>query len=269
MNFKELKIPEPQSQSQKISLNLKSFVPPAPKPKPVTKPVTPEPAVTPPPTVQPEIKPEDIPEPVKKEKKSVEKSFITAKDTEENNATKVSKTKPTEVKKPKVTVNKQEPKVFKKQPVKQMVRNKPARISKDPLANTLMSSGNSLVPAPKKDNFVDHMVSRIYGKEFYTYNKEQQKFIKQHLGEIYRITQNTLWRKGYPDVAVRMQMQGTNIVSFYLHPNGDISDLHLRSAIGYRALDDNTLEVIKTAYKDYPKPEKKTKIMFYVKYTLY
>jgi TonB family protein len=113
------------------------------------------------------------------------------------------------------------------------------------------------------------MVSRIYGKEFHTYSKEQQKFIKQHLGEIYRITQNTLWRKGYPDIAVRMQMQGTNIVSFYLHPNGDISDLHLRSSIGYRALDENTIDVIKTAYKDYPKPEKKTKIMFYVHYRIY
>lgn len=132
-----------------------------------------------------------------------------------------------------------------------------------------MGSGSALTPKPKKENFVDHMVSRIYGKEFHSYSKEQKKFIKQKLGEIYRITQNTLWRKGYPDIAVRMQMQGTNIVSFYLHPNGDISELYLKSPIGYRALDENTIEVIKTAYKNYPRPKKKTKIMFYVTYRLY
>ena len=263
VNFKDLKIPEPQSQSQKISLNLKSFVPPAPKSQPVTKPITPTQ------TVQPVQTPEDKPEPLKQEKKTVEKSFITAKDAQENNATKVAETKPMKVEKPQKIVKREEPKVLKTQPIIKLPVSKPVRRSKDPLANALMSSGSSLTPMPKKDNFVNHMVSSIYGKEFNTYTKEQKNFIKQNLGEIYRITQNTLWSKGYPDVAVRMHMQGTNVVSFYLHPNGDISELHLRSAIGYRALDENTIEVIKTAYKDYPKPEKKTKIMFYVQYTLY
>jgi protein TonB len=45
--------------------------------------------------------------------------------------------------------------------------------------------------------------------------------------------------------------------------------LRLKSSIGYRALDENTIEVIKTAYKDYPRPSKKTKIMFYVTYKIY
>ncbi|MDD3591197.1 MAG: TonB family protein [Sulfurovum sp.] len=215
------------------------------------------------------VKPQKEPEPVRKEKKSTEKSFITAKDTEENNATKLAEAKPKVAVKSKETVPKKETQVRKAQPLQKVAQHKPVQTSKDPLANALMGSGSTMTPRPKKDAFVDQMVSRIYGKEFHTYSKEQQKFIKQKLGEIYRITQNTLWRKGYPDIAVRMQMQGTNIVSFYLHPNGDISDLHLRSSIGYRALDENTIEVIKTAYKDYPKPEKKTKIMFYVHYKIY
>ncbi|HEO99306.1 MAG TPA: energy transducer TonB [Epsilonproteobacteria bacterium] len=264
VNVKAFKLPEPQSQSQKISLDLKTFVPPAPKPEPVTKPVTPVSEITPPSMVEPKKEAE----PVRKEKKSTQKSFITAKDTEENNATKIAKVKPEVVAKAKETVPKKETQVRKAQHVPKVAQRKPLQPSKDPLANALMSSGSSMTPRPKKDAFVDQMVSRIYGKEFHAYSKEQQKFIKQHLGEIYRITQNTLWRRGYPDIAVRMQMQGTNIVSFYLHPNGDISDLHLRSSIGYRALDENTIEVIKTAYKDYPKPEKKTKIMFYVHYRI-
>ncbi|UFH58245.1 energy transducer TonB [Sulfurovum mangrovi] len=264
-----MKLPKPQSQSQKISLNLNSFVPQAPKPIPQPKPLPPLPEVTPPPVEQPLKEPIKKEEPAKKEKKRVEKSFIAAKESKENNATKVAEFKPAVVKQAPKTERKEAPKAVRQQPVKKVAEHKPVRRSKDPLANALMRSGSAMTPRPKKENFVDQMVSRIYGKEFHTYNKEQKKFIKQRLGEIYRITQNTLWRKGYPDTAVRMQMQGTNIVSFYLHPNGDISELRLRSSIGYRVLDENTLEVIKTAYKDYPKPKKKTKIMFYVTYRLY
>jgi TonB family protein len=266
VNVKAFKLPEPQSQSQKISLDLKTFVPQPPtKPTPVTQPATPITEITP----SPVEKPLNESEPVRKEKKSTQKSFITAEDKEENNATRVAEAKPEVAEKPKKIVPPKTPKVRKAQPVQKMVQRQQVQTSKDPLANALMGSGSAMTPRPKKEDFVDLMVSRIYGKEFHAYSKEQQKFIKQHLGEIYRITQNTLWRKGYPDIAVRMQMQGTNIVSFYLHPNGDISDLHLRSSIGYRALDENTIDVIKTAYKDYPKPEKKTKIMFYVHYRIY
>jgi outer membrane biosynthesis protein TonB len=34
-------------------------------------------------------------------------------------------------------------------------------------------------------------------------------------------------------------------------------------------LDQNTLEVIRIAYKNYPLPNKKTKIVFYVTYSIY
>jgi protein TonB len=74
---------------------------------------------------------------------------------------------------------------------------------------------------------------------------------------------------GYPDIAVRTGQQGTNVVTFYLHPNGDISGLRLLRPMGYEALDKNTLEVIRIAYKDYPRPKEKTKITFFVTYRLY
>ena len=115
---------------------------------------------------------------------------------------------------------------------------------------------------------IDPKIAKYYGKEFYTFTKEQRRFIRNHLGEIQRITQNTLVRHGYPEVAVRTRQQGTNVVSFYLHPNGDVSDLRLLKPMGYEALDENTLEVIRIAYKDYPRPKTKTKIVFYVTYSL-
>ena len=154
-------------------------------------------------------------------------------------------------------------------------KQKPKR-SKDALANALMGSGTSMFPqqytpsAPASAGaYGAQMIQRLYGSEFNTYSQTQKKFIKNNLGTIHRITQRTLSMNGYPEIAVRTGQQGTNIVSFYLHPNGDISNLRLKRDIGYQALDQNTLDVIRIAYKDYPLPNKKTRIIFHVQYSLY
>ena len=147
------------------------------------------------------------------------------------------------------------------------------RKSKNPLANALMGSGTSMYPTQSRPAssgaYNARMINQLYGKEFGTFSSTQKKFIKHNLGTIHRITQRTLNRNGYPEVSVRTRQEGTNIVSFYLHPNGDISGLRLKTRIGYAALDNNTLEVIRIAYKDYPLPNQKTKIVFYVQYSIY
>ena len=155
--------------------------------------------------------------------------------------------------------------VSKKQPDK-----KPFHVQKhSKLANALLHAGKNLKPHKKTLNHMSRMIAQLYGKTFYTFTATQQQFIKNHLSEIYRITQNTLYINGYPDVAVHTHQQGVNIVSFYLHPNGSISDLRLLKPMGYESLDKNTIAVIQIAYKDYPRPKTKTKIVFYVKYKLY
>ena len=112
-------------------------------------------------------------------------------------------------------------------------------------------------------------IKKLYGASFHTFTPTQKKFIENNLEGIQQITQNTLTRRGYPEGAGRTGQEGTNVVSFDLHPNGDISNLRLKQRIGYRSLDDNTLSLIKTAYKDYPYPSTTTKIVFYVKYSIY
>ena len=97
----------------------------------------------------------------------------------------------------------------------------------------------------------------------------QKKFIEDNLDTIQEITQRTLTRRGYPQAAARTRQEGTNVVSFNLHPNGDISNLRLKTRIGYRSLDENTLTLIRVAYKDYPYPTTTTKIVFYVTYSYY
>ncbi len=281
LSFEELKIIPPSSskQDKKITLNLSQFTPPAPQPKPrqkVTPPQqksVPTPPVTPPKPVEkpvikkPKVKPEP-PKPVAEKKVVEEKKSIRVakKAKKDNNITKIAKTE----KKQKLAKTKPKKKVKKKIAKKKSLPKTfrlPRKHSKDKLANALLGgrgktrSATNIKPTP--------LIRRLYGKEFYSFTPTQQKFIKDHLNEIHRITQNTLTINGYPDVAVRTGQQGVNVVSFYLHPNGDISHLRLVKRMGYEALDNNTIAVIQIAYKDYPRPKTKTKIVFYVNYRLY
>jgi len=113
------------------------------------------------------------------------------------------------------------------------------------------------------------MINKFYGKEFSTFTGTQKSFIKKNLGTIYQITQRTLSRNGYPEVAARMHQQGKQLVTFYLHPDGRITGLRFKKRLGVTSLDRNTMNVIRIAYKDYPHPKTKTKITFYVLYSLY
>lgn len=269
-NWKEITFLPPQGKEKKISLNLQQMVtPPAPKPKPVPVPIET------PPLPKPIIsKPmETAVQPIKRKDLDESKKVFAQQSSKENN---VTKTVPKPLQK---IVKKEEKKkivkkVQKKSVVKKTKQYRQPKRSSDPLANALMGSGTSMYPSQRSrpsssGSYGARMINKLYGEEFNTYSETQKKFIKNNLGTIHSITQRTLTRNGYPDVAVRTRQQGTNIVSFYLHPNGDISDLKLKRHIGHQALDQNTLDVIRIAYKDYPLPNKKTKIVFYVKYSIY
>jgi TonB family protein len=249
-------------------------IPPQPKPQPPV----PRPIVPPKPKPVIEKPKEETLKPItvvkKKLAKDESRTFVEKEEPKENNVSKPTPKK--EVVKKKKLAKKEVKKkpVKKKVTPKRVVKRKPHRKrSKNPLANALMGSGNSLYPSrstpASSGSYSSRMINQLYGREFNTFSPSQKKFIKHNLGAIHRITQRTLIRNGYPEVAVRTGQQGTNVVSFYLHPNGDISNLRLKTKIGYAALDQNTLEVIRIAYKDYPLPNQKTKIVFYVQYSIY
>lgn len=113
------------------------------------------------------------------------------------------------------------------------------------------------------------MIDRLYGKEFETYTKIQKTFIKKRLKNFYEITQATLNRMGYPRLAAKMRLSGINVVEFILYEDGSIKNLKISSSSGYSVLDEYTLELIRIAYKDYPRPKTPTKLKFYVNYEIY
>ena len=261
MKFPEMKTPPPSGKEQKISLNLSQFKTPPPAPKPMPVPPKPKPKPTPvmPPVLKPIVK-EPIkkpikepvkPTPVKKKKIVKNKKTVYVEDLEENNVTKPEPKKKIVKKEVKKTPKKKvlKKKVVKKKPVKR--RPAPKR-SNSSLANSLLRSASSMSPmqssAPASSgSYSAQMINKLYGSEFNSFSPTQKKFIKKNLGLIHRITQRTLTRNGYPEIAVRTRQSGTNVVSFYLHPNGDISKLRLKTKIGYAALDQNTIDVIRIA----------------------
>ena len=284
--LKEVIMPPPPSSEKKITLDLKQFTPPPsakptkpslpPLPKPLPKPVKAVPHHKLP-TPQPLAA--TAPQKIQKKQIDTKKRIVAKKSNRENNATRQSKkrvTKTTQKKKSKKRIAKKKHKplrVVKKQAKKIYQKRRKALPKRSKLANALLGAGTSVYPtrnrAPSRESRQERMIHKLYGREFDSFTPAQKKFIRDKLGEIHRITQNTLTRNGYPSVAARTRQQGVNVVTFYLHPNGDISGLRLKRRMGYAALDQNTLEVIRTAYMHYPRPKTKTKITFYVNYTLY
>lgn len=277
-NIQKITFLPPHKQEKSISLNLQHIIT-AKKPSKMTPPA--------PLFVSSLIKPYKF-QPVETQSDSEiikrilldeQNRLLAVKSKEENNITKAPKkpvekiVKKVQKKQPKKVVKKkkkQKVKKSKKQKVKKKIVKRRVKHSNDPLANMLQNVSTTIKTeqsSRKKNNI--RMIKQFYGTEFNSFTPVQKKFIEKNLGSIYRITQRTLTRNGYPPTAVRTQQQGTNIVTFYLHPNGDISRLRLKRRIGYAALDKNTLRTIRIAYKDYPRPKTKTKITFYVEYNLY
>lgn len=114
--------------------------------------------------------------------------------------------------------------------------------------------------------FQDSDIKELYGDEFFGLSIKEQKYLEDNLRSIGAITQRYL---KYPNLAGELGQEGVNAVEFYLHPNGDISDLKLLYGTSYTMLDKNSLKTVELAYKDYPRPSSKTKIRIKVFYRIY
>ncbi len=169
----------------------------------------------------------------------------------------------------KVVEEKKEEKVVEqKVEQKKIEEKKPVKKEFDP--NQLSFLPKEVVPPRQEnnkglDNQTRRDIDELYGEEFGDLGTAEKDFIRNNLRDIGRITQKYL---EYPQVAAYLGQDGTNAVEFYLHPNGDISDLKIIIGSEYKMLDDNTLKTIQIAYKDYPRPKTKTLIRIRVRYYL-
>lgn len=111
-------------------------------------------------------------------------------------------------------------------------------------------------------------VKELYGEEFGKLSPGQQKYILDNQEIMRRITQQVLNRVARVNLDRNLNVNRSNVIEFYLHPNGDMSDFRFLAKSGYYTLDDITRETIEYAYSKYPRPTEKTLIRYNVYYHL-
>ncbi len=284
------------SSAKRVDISLSDFItpppatstaekgtPPAkgsPDPKPLTQNPKPKTLNQKPKTIKkPETKPAAKPKRETKPVRKMEDAPKRAVETRKTEQKEVQKIKPAPSKAIEETKPKKEvaEKTAQKEKIEKENLQRPAK-TPSPLSRLAESLGAPSMPAetpkpPTIDEIGSALSNRefkaLYKDEFDRFTPEQKRFIKDNLSRIQGITQHYLTVRGYPYAAARLGQDGMNIVEFYLHPNGDISGLKVIEGAGFEELDKNSLDTIKTAYKDYPRPKETTKIRFYIYYRLY
>jgi len=120
----------------------------------------------------------------------------------------------------------------------------------------------------QKLNGIDQDIKELYGDKFAKLTKGQQQYILDNQEIMRRITQEVLNRVASVNIPRGMSVNRTNIVEFYLYPNGDISDFKFLKKSGFFILDQTTKETIEYAYSKYPHPKEKTLIRYSIYYNL-
>lgn len=111
-------------------------------------------------------------------------------------------------------------------------------------------------------------IQRLYGDKFSELSEGEQKYILDNQEIMRRITQGVLDRYGRSRIPDSIRVNDTNMIEFYLHPDGSISDIRFLKNSQLTILDDTTKEVIELAYAKYPRPQQKTLIRYRVWYNL-
>ncbi len=219
--------------------------------------------------------PQKVPQIIEKPKEQISEPILKPKIEEIKEKPKpIEKPKIVEKEKPKVVEEKVvikqktiiEPKIeeLKEKPKEEI--NKIENLKQEEPKTKNLSSFLSKKESVETQSKNDKEIKALYQDEFFSLSKEEQEFIKENLDDIGRVTQKYL---KYPDFAGATGQSGVNILEFFLHPNGDITDLKIINSSGYNTLDKNSIETVEVAYKEYPRPQVKTKIRIYVNYRLY
>ena len=111
-------------------------------------------------------------------------------------------------------------------------------------------------------------IRELYGSKFGELSQAQQEYILDNQEIMRRITQQVLTRQASVSNLSGLNVNRTNVIEFYLHPNGDKTDFKFLSKSGYFILDEITRVTIEYAYSKYPRPKEKTLIRYNVFYNL-
>lgn len=111
-------------------------------------------------------------------------------------------------------------------------------------------------------------IKKLYGADWDKLSAGEKSYILDNKEIMRRITQEVLNRQAKVTDINDLNVNRVNIIEFYLHPNGDMSDFKFLKQSGYFILDDVTKATIEYAYSKYPRPDQKTLIRYNVFYNL-
>ncbi len=157
----------------------------------------------------------------------------------------------------------------------QKVVNKDINISKTPVKKGLYAmlskkqkSKTEVKKSVQKGTHIGSDFKEAYGEAFGKLSEGEKQYIVDNQEIMRRITQEQLNRLGPVNIPRNLNVNAINIVEFYLHPNGDISELRIVDQSGYQILDDTSLQTIEYSYHRYPLPKQKTLVRYKVGYYL-
>ncbi len=141
---------------------------------------------------------------------------------------------------------------------------------KEPGLYDILSKADGSVQetGPKSSTKISDSIQRLYGDKFNELSEGEQKYILDNQEVMRRITQGVLDRYGRSRIPDNIRTNDVNMIEFYLHPDGSISDIRFLKNSRLSILDDTTKEVIELAYSKYPRPGQKTLIRYRVFYNL-
>ena len=149
------------------------------------------------------------------------------------------------------------------------------KIPKDPMAwlyEDKSQKEEKVVKKEHKSKFgvggSERDMKKLYGSKWGQLTEGQQKYMLDNQEIMRRITQEILTRVARVNLPNNLAVNRSNVVEFYLHPNGDMSDFRFLSKSGIYVLDDTTKETMEYAYSRYPRPKEKILIRYNVFYNL-
>jgi hypothetical protein len=108
----------------------------------------------------------------------------------------------------------------------------------------------------------------LYEDIYSQFSEVQKEYLARNYKLIRRITQAVLDRYGHSRIPADVIVNDRNMIEFYLHSNGSISDISFIQKSKIDILNDTTRETIELAYSKYPRPKEKILIRYRVHYDL-
>jgi len=120
----------------------------------------------------------------------------------------------------------------------------------------------------RRESRIPDDIREAYGDTFGKLSEGERKYLLDNQEIMRRLTQTQLNATGATMIPNNMRVNDYNIVEFYLHPDGRMTDFRYVRNSGFFLLDSVTKETIESVYWKYPRPAQKTLVRYKFGYYL-